>query len=130
MPKDNIVDLYEITISVGIQGIRARREKFKTKFTGQNFLPIRPSEAEEKEGYRHLSSRVPASSLMQIRTIGFGQGVDHCFRHGYCLGPKQQELFDAIRADITRTLNQWLENTTKMVELWKADTATLLPKLR
>jgi hypothetical protein len=126
---DTYTDLYEIVIRLETDGIRARREKYKTKRTAMNFLALRITDEEHEQGYSHrMSSRVPVGQLMRVQSLGFGDGSDHICRHGYCLPEQQAELLAALKAEITATVKRMRENILKLDALWQADDFKIMEK--
>jgi len=126
--KTNIVDLYEICINIDTQGVRARRERYKTKRTGLNFLALRISDEEHAQGYSHrMCPRVPIADLMKAQSASWSN--DHVFRRGYCLKDQQKQLFNMLRSSIETQLNRMKANADRLVELWAADDTKLVSRV-
>lgn len=129
MPKDDIVDLYEIIINIDTQRVSARRERYKTKRTGLNFLALRITDEEHAQGYSHrMCHRVPITDLMKVQSVSWGS--DHVFRHGYCPKDQQQQLFDLLRTSIKEQIKRMKANADKLTELWTAGTVKLTARVQ
>lgn len=125
---DDIVDLYELIINIDTTRVHARRERYKTKRTGLNFLALRITDEEHAKGYSHrMCPRVPIADLMKVQSVSWSS--DHIFRHGYCLKDQQNELFHKLRSSIEEQVLRMKANADKLVELWAADVIKLTSRV-
>ena len=125
---DKIVDLYEITIYAECDGVRAKIEKYPTKRTDKNFLPLSLTDEMEAKGYSHrMYGRVPVGDLNKLQRCGFGDGCDHVRRHAFCLAEDREKVFNSMRMEIDLTVRRLHERTTQLLASWELDSATLKP---
>ena len=127
--KTDSIDLYEIIINIDTQGVRARRERYKTKRTSLNFIALRITDEEHAQGYsyRMCPSRVPVADLLKVRSISWSS--DHVFRHGYCLKDQQQQMFAALHANVEAQLARTKANADKLTEIWTAEDIKLMSRV-
>ena len=126
--KEEIVDLYEITIYAECDGVRARMSRYLTKRTQHNFIPLRVTDEMEAQGYSYrLHERVPVANLGRIQRCGLGDGCDHIWRQAYCLAEDREKVFNSMRMEIDLTVRRMHERSQKLLASWELNSKNLKP---
>lgn len=129
--SEQIVDLYEITIYAECDGVRARIDKYPTKRTGKNFLPLRVTDEMAAQGYSHrMYSRVPITDLNTIQRVGHAGVCDHVWRQAYCLFENRETIFNIMRTGIDVEVRRLHERTKTLLAAWEKDSAGLKPAVK
>lgn len=116
--KEELLDLYEIIVSVDTQREYARMEKYRVKKTGKNYLPQRIAGDLEGKGYSHrMSSRLPLDGLMKVNRQLFG-GFDHVYMSIYCLEGQKREALERVITEVDSAVLSMLRNAQAVNKIW------------
>jgi hypothetical protein len=120
-PKVKFTDLFEASVYVSIKnGVRVVKRKFKTKFTGKNYIPVMLEEADEKNGYIYnLYSRVQPEEILEIRDSHADSNFDSMNRHIYYLDGQEDKAVKLLRDEMETRLQLIASNSATMLQLWK-----------
>jgi len=118
--KSKIVDVYYIFVDVGTDGIRCAKLKYKTKFTGQNYIGLPLTNEDLKNGYTlgWSNYRLKKEEILKVSQRFFGDNSAEVSRHVYFLEGQEQQALDLIRKDVDTTIRLMYENTCKLYENW------------
>lgn len=116
-----ICELDEITIKVDQHKEHALLQRYKVKFTGRNFLPLRPTDEDEANGFRsgRLMQRIPVEDLMQVKKLGLDvYGGKSIHRYIYCLPEQRGAALCLLIADVDKFVVDFLDGAQKLFKTW------------
>ena len=117
--KENILDLYEISVKIGKDGVKSRLSKYRAKFTGQNYLPVRLTEEEEKSGYVGcFSQRIKNSEILKVQRIGLSDSSDHISRYIYFLDNQKEQAINLIKEELDKTISKMFSDINELYKVW------------
>jgi hypothetical protein len=113
------VDLFEARVSVSAKdGLKVSKYKYRTKFTGKNYISIPDRDTDYEQGYRNLYHRVVPTELLKVQKDGWNSTYPYFIRSIYYLEGQEDQALKLLRAEIEKTLTEMEENTNKMLEAW------------
>lgn len=122
MSPRKFVDLYEIVVSVDEKGVHKRLSKYRTTFTGKNYLATMFTPEDRANGYNlgWGSSRINSEQIFKVQRMGlFGDSFNNVRRRIYFLEGQQEEALTMLRDDLNKTIKSITEQVNALALAWE-----------
>lgn len=115
------VNVYQILASIdAADGVKTTLVKYKTKFTGKNYLGVMMTKEDHANGYSTGwgNSRLGEDEIMKVQRGIFSDKATHIKRNIYFLEGQKDQALKLIRVELEQAVSHTAIESAKMYYAW------------